>query len=204
MERYSTVEERHAIQALYADRERRQTGSMNRSSTSHDPSHYPSRQTTQQASNIASQIPSPTASTMPHSETDDHGPFSMTTSRVAASSGVQRVRTIPPGQPHYHAPQLHRCTCNECTRGYLTHTSCELERSASGNGGERNDLQGVESVPSTQHSEKEDPQDPIPKGWRMYIHNFSTPWFTINMGTGLLSYVVSFSLPSRFWVSLSV
>lgn len=65
----------------------------------------------------------------------------------------------------------------------------ELERSASGNGGVRNDVQGVESAPTTQNSEKGDPDDPIPKGWRMYIHNFSTPWFTINMGTGLLRFV---------------
>lgn len=187
MERYSTVEERQAIQALYTDRERRQTSSMNRSSTSHESSHYPYNQTSQQPSNTASQIPLPTASTISHSETDEHGPFSMTTGR--ATGDVHKARPIPSGQPHRHAPQLHRCTCNECTQRYLTHTPRELERSASGNYGERNDMQGVGSAPNTQHSENGDPEDPIRKGWRMYIHNFSTPWFTINMGTGLLSYV---------------
>lgn len=63
-----------------------------------------------------------------------------------------------------------------------------------------NDMQGVEAAPNTQHTEKGDPENPIPEGWKMYIHNFSTPWFTINMGTGVLSYV-SLSYPI-FIVSL--
>lgn len=62
-------------------------------------------------------------------------------------------------------------------------------------------MQGVECAPSTQNSEKWDPEDSIPKGWRLYIHNFSTPWFTINMGTGILRQVL---LHVSFLLALSI
>ena len=53
----------------------------------------------------------------------------------------------------------------------------------------RNDMQGVEGRPyppslTPEPDELGETEDLMPEGWRLYIHNFTTPWFSINMGTG--------------------
>lgn len=168
MERYTTHEEAHAINEIYLDRERRQTGRMPSSNASCPPTHT-----------------SPGA--------------------VAESLAITRTRTLPPQNPNGPHAAVHpalregtrgHCNCWECNHDFFTSTDAQmtahLSRSAltaeiSPEG--RNDTQGVEGRPYSPSATPEpdelgETEDPMPEGWRMYIHNFTTQWFCINMGTG--------------------
>lgn len=194
MERYSTAEEARAINEIYLNRERRQTGQFTQSSGS-GASYGPTQSSPGAA---AESLAIQRTRTVPPQ--NPNGPHASPNANIhPALRGNTGVRQ----RSHNH------CTCWECSHGFLTNTRFELAaaRSMSGHPSHasihpqfdgypqqsgRSDTQGVEGRPyspsaSPEPDEREEIEDPIPTGWRMYIHNFTTPWFTINMGTGYVS-----------------